>query len=101
MPGPDLSTHVLARLGYGPRGAERLDAKTLDAWIDAQLDPAAPADADTEARVAKLATAALSTGQLAARFPRPKDEEVSVDPPDVPPDGAKTFASSLDDTLVA
>jgi uncharacterized protein (DUF1800 family) len=100
MPGPDLSTHVLSRLGYGPRGDQRIDAKGLDAWIDAQLDPAAPPDADCEVRVAKLPTAGLATAQLATRFPRPKDEDVSIDPPDAPPDGVKTFASPLDDTLV-
>jgi len=70
-----LITHVLNRLGYGPRpgDADKVRAMGLDKWIDLQLHPDRIPDPGTAAHLAPLRTLRLSTGELVARYEIPPE----------------------------
>jgi len=66
--------HALNRLAYGPRpgDVERVRQMGLAKWIDLQLNPQALDDSAMEARLRSLPTLQMSTTQLIAEYPNPK-----------------------------
>ncbi len=66
--------HALNRLGYGPRPGdiERIKQLGLAKWIDQQLNPNSIDDSAVEARLDVYPTLKMSTSQLLAEYPRPK-----------------------------
>jgi len=79
LPVTELSTdqaiyHALNRLAYGPRPGDmdRIKQMGLAKWINTQLDPKSIDDSVAEARVAVYPTLNLSTSQLLAEYPNPK-----------------------------
>jgi len=79
LPITELSTgeaiyHALNRLAYGPRPGDmdRIKQTGLAKWIDLQLGPKSIDDSVAEARVAVYPTLTLSTSQLLAAYPNPK-----------------------------
>jgi uncharacterized protein (DUF1800 family) len=66
-------THVLNRIGYGPRAGdvERVKAMGLQRYIDQQLHPERIPDHEAEQKLAGLTTVGLSSREIADRFERP------------------------------
>ena len=66
--------HALNRLAYGPRpgDAERIKQTGLAKWIDQQLNPKSIDDRAVEARLNVYPTLGMSTAQLMANYPNPK-----------------------------
>jgi len=66
--------HALNRLAYGPRPGdiERIRQMGLAKWIDLQLNPKALDDSAMEARLSAFPTLQMSTAQLLAEYPNPK-----------------------------
>jgi uncharacterized protein (DUF1800 family) len=66
-------THVLNRIGYGPRpgDVERVRAMGLQRYIDQQLHPERIPDHAAEQKLAALTTVGLSSREIADRFERP------------------------------
>jgi uncharacterized protein (DUF1800 family) len=79
LPITDLSVdeaiqHALNRLAYGPRpgDVERIKQMGLAKWIDQQLNPKSSDDRAMEARLGVYPTLSMSTAQLMAEYPNPK-----------------------------
>jgi uncharacterized protein (DUF1800 family) len=79
LPITDLSAdeaipHALNRLAYGPRpgDVERIRQMGLAKWIDQQLNPKSIDDRAMEARLSVYPTLNMSTTQLLAEYPNPK-----------------------------
>ena len=79
LPITELSTdeailHTLNRLAYGPRpgDVERVRQTGLAKWIDQQLNPKSIDDSAMESRLSEYPTLYMSTAQLLAEYPRPK-----------------------------
>jgi len=79
LPVTELSTdeailHALNRLAYGPRPGdiERIRQMGLANWINQQLDPRSIDDSAVEARLNIYPTLKMSTAQLIAEYPNPK-----------------------------
>jgi uncharacterized protein (DUF1800 family) len=73
LPAADVATvtHVLNRLGYGPRprDVQRVQAMGLAAYIDAQLHPDRVSDEALESRLARdFVTLELSSRELAEKY---------------------------------
>ena len=66
--------HALNRLAYGPRpgAAERIRQTGLAKWIDQQLNPKSIDDSAVEVRLKAYPTVGMSTAQLLAEYPNPK-----------------------------
>src|SRR5208282_1191599 len=66
--------HALNRLAYGPRPGdiERVRQMGLAKWIDTQLNPKALDDSAMEARLRTYPTLQMSSVQLIAEYPNPK-----------------------------
>jgi uncharacterized protein (DUF1800 family) len=66
--------HALNRLAYGPRPGdiERIKQMGLAKWIDQQLNPKSIDDSTVEARLSVYPTLKMSSAQLLANYPRPK-----------------------------
>jgi uncharacterized protein (DUF1800 family) len=66
--------HALNRLAYGPRPGdlERIKQLGLAKWIDQQLNPKSIDDRALDARLTDLPTLRMSTAQLLADYPNPK-----------------------------
>jgi uncharacterized protein (DUF1800 family) len=66
--------HALNRLAYGPRpgDAERIKQMGLAKWIDQQLNPNSIDDRALEARLNDYPTLKMTTAQLMAEYPNPK-----------------------------
>ena len=66
--------HALNRLAYGPRpgDVERIKQIGLANWIDQQLHPESIDDHAMEARLEQYPTLKMSSAQLIARYPPPK-----------------------------
>ena len=82
LPISELSTdeavmHALNRLAYGPRpgDVERIKQMGLAKWIDQQLNPNSIDDKALQARLENYPTLAMSTTQLIADYPQPKQAE--------------------------
>jgi len=68
--------HAMNRLAYGPRPGdiERIKQMGLAKWIDRQLNPNSIDDSAIETRLDVYPTLKMSTAQLLADYPRPKQE---------------------------
>jgi uncharacterized protein (DUF1800 family) len=82
LPITELSTdeailHALNRLAYGPRpgDVERVRQMGLAKWIDQQLNPNSIDDKAVESRLNAYPTLRMSSKQLLADYPQPKQEE--------------------------
>src|ERR1700722_13470802 len=82
LPVTELSTdeailHALNRLAYGPRPGdiERVRQMGLAKWIDQQLNPNSIDDKAVEARLDAYPTLKMSSKQLLADYPQPKQAE--------------------------
>src|SRR5579885_3499229 len=66
--------HALNRLAYGPRpgDVERIKQMGLAKWIDQQLHPESIDDHAMEARLEQYPTLKMSSAQLIAKYPPPK-----------------------------
>jgi len=66
--------HALNRLAYGPRPGDiaRVRQMGLAKWIDLQLNPKALDDSAMEARLRTYPTLQMSSAQLIADYPNPK-----------------------------
>src|SRR5208283_4431112 len=66
--------HALNRLAYGPRPGdiERVRQMGLAKWIDLQLNPKTLDDSGMEARLRTYPTLQMSSAQLIAEYPNPK-----------------------------
>jgi len=66
--------HALNRLAYGPRpgDVERIKQMGLAKWIDRQLNPNSIDDSAVEERLSVYPTLKMSTAELLAEYPRPK-----------------------------
>jgi len=66
--------HALNRLAYGPRpgDVERVRQLGLAKWIDLQLNPKTLDDSVMEARLRTYPTLQMSSAQLIAEYPNPK-----------------------------
>jgi uncharacterized protein (DUF1800 family) len=70
--------HALNRLAYGPQPGDvdrikNMGEKGLAKWIDQQLNPNAIDDTAMQARLENYPTLKMSTPQLIAQYPQPKD----------------------------
>jgi len=72
--------HALNRLAYGPRpgDVDRIKQMGLAKWIDRQLNPNALDDSAIEARLDVYPTLKMSTAQILAGYPRPKQAAKQV-----------------------
>jgi uncharacterized protein (DUF1800 family) len=82
LPVTELSTdeavlHALNRLAYGPRPGdiERVRQMGLAKWIDQQLNPNSIDDRAVEVRLDTYPTLRMSSKQLLANYPQPKQAE--------------------------
>jgi uncharacterized protein (DUF1800 family) len=69
--------HALNRLAYGPRpgDVERVRQMGLAKWIDQQLNPNSIDDKAVEARLETYPTLRMSSAQILAGYPQPKQAE--------------------------
>jgi len=69
--------HALSRLAYGPRpgDVERVRQMGLAKWIDQQLNPNSIEDKAVEARLENYPTLRMSSANLIAQYPRPKQAD--------------------------
>jgi uncharacterized protein (DUF1800 family) len=69
--------HALNRLAYGPRpgDVERVRQMGVAKWIDQQLNPNSIDDKAVEVRLDAYPTLRMSSKQLLADYPQPKQEE--------------------------
>lgn len=81
LPITELSTdeailHALNRLAYGPRPGdiERVRQMGLATWIDQQLNPNSIDDSAVEARLNIYPTLKMSSAELIAEYPQPKQQ---------------------------
>jgi len=88
LPITELSTdeaiqHALNRLAYGPRpgDVERIRQMGLAKWIDQQLNPKSIDDRAMEARLSVYPTLTMSTAQLLAEYPNPKQAAKQAEQP--------------------
>ena len=86
LPITDLSAdeailHALNRLAYGPRpgDVERVRQMGLAKWIDQQLNPKSIDDNVVEARLSEYPTLRMSTAQILADYPKPKQAAKQAD----------------------
>src|SRR3984957_2045847 len=82
LPVTELSTdeailHALNRLAYGPRPGdiERVRQMGLGKWIDHELNPKSNDNKAVEARLGAYPTLRMTSKQLLADYPQPKQEE--------------------------
>jgi uncharacterized protein (DUF1800 family) len=72
---PETITHVLNRIGFGPRPGDvaRVQTLGLQAYIEEQLHPERIDDAALDARLAPMASLSMSSRDLAAQYFMPAD----------------------------
>jgi uncharacterized protein (DUF1800 family) len=72
--------HAMNRLAYGPRpgDSERVRQMGLAKWIDQQLAPNSIDDKALNARLENLPTLSMSSAQLIAEYPQPKQAAVQA-----------------------
>jgi len=80
LSGDEAILHALNRLAYGPRPGdiERVRQMGLAKWIDLQLDPKALDDSAAEARLKIYPTLQMSSAQLMAEYPNPKQAAIQA-----------------------
>ena len=72
--------HAMNRLAYGPRpgDVERVRQMGLAKWIDQQLTPNSIDDQALNARLENLPTLSMSSAQLIAEYPQPKQAAIQA-----------------------
>ena len=72
--------HAMNRLAYGPRPGdiERVRQMGLAKWIDQQLTPNSIDDRTLNARLENLPTLSMSSAQLIAEYPQPKQAAIQA-----------------------
>jgi uncharacterized protein (DUF1800 family) len=72
--------HAMNRLAYGPRPGdiERVRQMGLPKWIDQQLTPNSIDDSALSARLENLPTLSMSSAQLIAEYPQPKQAAIQA-----------------------
>jgi uncharacterized protein (DUF1800 family) len=103
LPVTELSTdeailHALNRLAYGPRPGdiERVRQMGLAKWIDQQLSPNSIDDKGVEVRLDNYPTLRMSSKQLLADYPQPKQADKK---PDQQPQATQTRADAAAATV--
>jgi uncharacterized protein (DUF1800 family) len=73
VPDREAVTHVLNRIGFGPRPGdiEKVQALGIERYIDQQLHPERIADPAMDARLSSLTTLTLSSKQISEQFEQP------------------------------
>jgi uncharacterized protein (DUF1800 family) len=96
--------HALNRLAYGPRpgDTERIRQMGLAKWIDQQLNPKSIDDNAVEARLTGYPTLRMSTAQLLAEYPNPKQAaKPAAAPPKQEVTPVQTAQKQADDAIAA
>jgi len=95
--------HALNRLAYGPRpgDAERIKQMGLAKWIDQQLNPKSIDDRAAEARLQIYPTLGMSTAQLMANYPNPKQAAKPAAQGTQKPTEVQVAQKQADDAVVA
>ena len=95
--------HALNRLAYGPRpgDAEHIRQMGLAKWIDQQLSPKSIDDSAVEARLSGYPTLRMSTAQLLAEYPNPKQAAKSAAQPKQELTPVEAAQKQADDAITA
>src|SRR6516162_5105718 len=95
--------HALNRLAYGPRpgAAEHIRQMGLAKWIDQQLNPKSIDDSAVEARLSGYPTLRMSTAQLLAEYPNPKQAGKSAAQPKQELTPVEVAQKQADDAITA
>jgi uncharacterized protein (DUF1800 family) len=108
LPVTELTTdeaiqHALNRLAYGPRpgDVERVKQMGLAKWIDLQLNPKEIDDKAVEARLNIYPTLRMTTAQLLAEYPNPKQPAKQAEQAKQPPTQEQIAQKQADDAITA
>ncbi len=108
LPVTELSTdeaiqHVLNRLAYGlrPGDAERVKQMGLAKWIELQLNPKEIDDKAVEARLNIYPTLTMTSAQLMAEYPNPKQAAKQAEQAKQPPTPEQMAQKQADDAITA
>ena len=95
--------HALNRLAYGarPGDVERVKQMGLAKWIDQQLNPNSTDDRAVEARLSDYPTLKMSTAQLMAEYPNPKQAEKKPERTPAPPTREQMAQNQADAAITA
>jgi uncharacterized protein (DUF1800 family) len=95
--------HALNRLAYGPRpgDVERVKQMGLAKWIDQQLNPKLIDDHAVEARLDIYPTLSMSTAQLMAEYPNPKQAAKQAEQAKQEPTQVQVAQRQADDAISA
>ena len=95
--------HALNRLAYGPRpgDVEHIRQLGLAKWIDQQLNPKWIDDSAVEARLSGYPTLRMSTAQLLAEYPNPKQAAKSAAQPKQESTPVEAAQKQADDAITA
>lgn len=95
--------HALNRLAYGPRpgDVERIRQMGLAKWIDQQLNPKSIDDHAVEARLGVYPTLSMTTAQLMAEYPNPKQAVKQAEQPKQPPTQMEVAQTQADSAITA
>lgn len=95
--------HALNRLAYGlrPGDVERVKQLGLAKWIDMQLNPKSIDDRAVEARLNIYPTLKMSSAQLMAEYPNPKQAAKQVEQPKEQPTQMQVAQSQADGAITA
>jgi uncharacterized protein (DUF1800 family) len=108
LPVTELSTdeaiqHAMNRLAYGlrPGDVERVKQMGLAKWIDLQLNPKEIDDKAVEARLNNYPTLTMTSAQLMAEYPNPKQAAKQAEQPKQPPTPEQRAQKQADDAITA
>lgn len=108
LPVTELSTgeaiqHALNRLAYGPRpgDVERVKQMGLAKWIDLQLNPKEIDDKAVEARLNIYPTLTMTSAQLMAEYPNPKQAAKQAEQAKQPPTQEQMAQKQADGAITA
>ena len=95
--------HALNRLAYGPRpgDVERVRQMGLAKWIDQQLNPKSINDGAVEARLNVYPTLTMTTAQLLAEYPNPKQAAKQAEQAKQAPTAMQAAQSQADEAITA
>jgi uncharacterized protein (DUF1800 family) len=108
LPITELSTdeaiqHALNRLTYGPRPGEvqRVRQMGLAKWIDQQLNPKSIDDGVVETRLNAYPTLRMSSAQLMAEYPNPKQAAKQAEQIKQEPTQVRVAQTQADQAIIA
>jgi uncharacterized protein (DUF1800 family) len=95
--------HALNRLAYGPRpgDVERIRQMGLANWINQQLNPKSIDDSAVEARLNIYPTLKMTTAQLIAEYPNPKQAAKQAEQGKQPPTQEQMAQQQADAAITA